>query len=99
MKVLADDEVIRLMQAAFKLYFKPTDEEIVKLSKQLDPTNGSLWLGALKGLKKGQCIVVGDRVKEDGVFGSVKPTITNITSFKERRKDGPTSKCELSSDV
>ncbi|WP_373265497.1 ATP-binding protein [Hungatella hathewayi] len=99
LKVLADDEVIRLMQAAFKLYFKPTDEEIVKLSKQLDPTNGSLWLGALKGLKKGQCIVIGDRVKEDGVFGSVKPTITNITSFKERRKDGPTSKCELSSDV
>lgn len=88
LKVLADDEVIRLMQAAFKLYFKPTDEEIVKLSKQLDPTNGSLWLGALKGLKKGQCIVVGDRQKEDGVFGSVKPTITNITSFKERCKNG-----------
>ena len=88
LKVLADDEVVRLLQAAFKLYFKPTDEEIVKLSKQLDPTNGSLWLGALKGLKKGQCIVVGDRKKEDGVFGSVKPTITNITSFKERCKNG-----------
>lgn len=88
LKVLADDEVVRLMQAAFKLYFKPTDEEIMKLSKQLDPTNGSLWLGALKGLKKGQCIVVGDRKKEDGVFGSVKPTITNITSFKERYKNG-----------
>ena len=26
LKVLADDEVVRLMQAAFKLYFKPTDE-------------------------------------------------------------------------
>lgn len=88
LKVFADDEVVRLMQAAFKLYFKPTDEEIMKLSKQLDPTNGSLWLGALKGLKKGQCIVVGDRKKEDGVFGSVKPTITNITSFKERYKNG-----------
>ncbi len=84
LKVLADDEVVRLMQAAFKLYFKPTDEEITKMSKQLDPTNTSLWIGALKVLKKGQCIVVGDRRKEDGTFGGTKPTITKITSFKER---------------
>lgn len=84
LKVLADDEVVRLMQAAFKLYFKPTDEEITKMSKQLDPTNPSLWIGALKALKKGQCIVVGDRKKDDGTFGSTKPTVTNITSFKDR---------------
>lgn len=84
LKVLADDEVVRLMQAAFKLYFKPTDEEITKISKQLDPTNSRLWIGALKALKKGQCIVVGDRKKDDGTFGGTKPTVTNITSFKER---------------
>ncbi len=84
LKVLADDEVVRLMQAAFKLYFKPTDEEITKMSKQLDPTNSSLWIGALKALKKGQCIVVGDRRKDDGTFGGTKLTVTNITSFKER---------------
>lgn len=84
LKVLADDEVVRLMQAAFKLYFKPTDEEITKMSKQLDPTNPRLWIGALKTLKKGQCIVVGDRKKDDGTFGATKPVITNITSFKER---------------
>lgn len=84
LKVLADDEVVRLMQAAFKLYFKPTDEEIIKMSKQLDPTNSSLWLGALKALKKGQCIVVGDRKKDDGTFGGTKPTVTSITSFKDR---------------
>ncbi len=84
LKVLADDEVVRLMQAAFKLYFKPTDEEITKMSKQLDPTNPSLWIGALKALKKGQCIVVGDRKKDDGTFGSTKPTVANITSFKDR---------------
>ena len=84
LKVLADDEVVRLMQAAFKLYFKPTDEEITKMSKQLDPSNSSLWIGALKALKKGQCIVVGDRIKDDGTFGGTKPTVTNVTSFKER---------------
>jgi hypothetical protein len=27
---------------------------------------------------------VGDRKKEDGTFGGTKPTITNITSFKDR---------------
>ena len=84
LKVLADDEVVRLMQAAFKLYFKPTDEEILKISKQLDPTNASLWLGALKALKKGQCIVAGDRQRDDGTFGSMQPVVTDIISFKNR---------------
>lgn len=84
LKVLADDEVVRLLQAAFKLYFKPTDDEVVKMAKQLDPTDGSTWLNALKGLKKGQCIVVGERMRRDGKFGQVKPTITNVTSFDER---------------
>lgn len=33
LKVLKDDEVVRLLQSAFKLYFKPTDDEMVKISK------------------------------------------------------------------
>lgn len=84
LKVLADDEVVRLLQSANKLYFKPTDDEIVKMAKQLDPSDGNLWLSALKNLKKGQCIVVGDRVGANGKFGATKPTITTVTSFEER---------------
>lgn len=84
LKVLSDDEVVRLLQAPFKLYFKPTDDEITKMAKQLDPANGNTWLTPLKNLKKGQCIVVGDRVRPDGTFGQVKSTITNVTSFNER---------------
>ncbi len=84
-KILADDEVVRLLQAANKLYFKPTDDEIIKMSKQLDPTDGSLWLNSLKNLKKGQCIVVGDRMGANGRFGVTKPTITTVTSFEERK--------------
>lgn len=84
LKVLDDEEVTRLMQSAFKLYFKPTDDEIVKMAKQLDPTDGSSWLSALKGLKKGQCIVVGERLRKDGKFGITKPTITKVSSFEER---------------
>ncbi len=84
LKILSDEEVIRLLQAPFKLYFKPTDEEIPKMSKQLDPSNGNVWLTPLKNLKKGQCIVVGDRIRPDGTFGQVKSTITNVTAFNER---------------
>ena len=47
-------------------------KKITKISKQLDPTNSRLWIGALKALKKGQCIVVGDRKKDDGTFGGNK---------------------------
>jgi hypothetical protein len=83
-KVLSDDEVVRLLQAAFKLYFKPTDDEITRISKQLDPSNANNWLSALKSLKKGQCIVVGDRIKQDGKFGMVKPTVTSVVAFDER---------------
>lgn len=85
LKVLADDEVVRLLQAANKLYFKPTDEEIIKMAKQLDPSDGNMWLGALKNLKKGQCIVVGDRVGANGKFGATKPTLTKVTPFEERK--------------
>ena len=84
LKVLADDEVVRLMQAASKLYFKPTDEEIVRMAKQIDPSDGNTWISPLKNLKKGQCIVVGDRIGTNGKFGATKPTVTSVTAFEER---------------
>ena len=84
LKVLSDDEVVRLMQAAYKLYFKPTDDEIPKISKQIDPTDGSAWLSSIKNLNKGQCICVGDRIRPDGSFGSVKPCVVAVESFDGR---------------
>lgn len=84
LKLLSDDEVVRLMQSACKLYFKPTDEEIVQMAKQLNPSNVNEWRTPLSNLKKGYCIVVGDRVRSDGKFGNTKPTITSVTSFEER---------------
>lgn len=86
LKVLADDEIVRLMQAAFKLNFKPTEQEVMKIAKQLDAVNGNNWIGALQGLEKGQCIIAGDRIRPDGTFGSTKPTITRISSFEDRQK-------------
>ena len=43
LKILSEDEVIRLMQSAFKMYFKPTDEEIIAMAKQLNPTDVNEW--------------------------------------------------------
>lgn len=84
LQVLNDDEVTRLLQSAFKLYFKPTDSEITKMAKQLDPQDSSKWIGSLKSLNKGQCIVVGDRCNAIGKFSSTRPTVTNVTPLNER---------------
>ena len=84
LKVLKDDEVVRLLQAAFKLYFKPTDEEMVKIAKQLDATGETNWLPAIQKLRKGQCIVVGDKMKANGTVGPAAPAVTTISSFADR---------------
>ena len=85
LKVLSDDEIIRLMQSAYKLYFKPTDDEIVAMAKQLNSTDHNEWKMPLTNLKKGQCIVVGSRIQSDGKFGIGRPTITSVTPFEERK--------------
>ena len=85
LKVLDSDEIVRLQQSAFKLYFKPTDEEIPTVAKSIDPSGGaSSWTNTLKGLRKGQAITVGDRNRPDGVFGHMHPTVVGIASFEER---------------
>lgn len=84
LKVLNDDEVTRLLQSAFKLYFKPTDTEIIPMAKQLNPNDANEWKAPLSGLKKGECIVVGDRIQKDGSFRTVRPVLTQVTSFEER---------------
>lgn len=84
LKVLKDDEVVRLLQAAFKLYFKPTDDEFAKIAKQLDATGDYNWLPEIQKLKKGQCIVVGDKMKANGTVGPAAPVVTSIISFEDR---------------
>ena len=87
LKSLSDEEVVNLHQAPFSLYFKPTDDEIIKMAKQIDPSNAgssNRLVKELQNLNKGQCIVAGDRLKSDGTFGSVRPTVTSIAPFRER---------------
>lgn len=82
--VLKNDEIVRLMQSAFKLYFKPTDNEMIKMAKQLDVTGETDWLPVVQKLKKGQCISVGDKMKPNGNVGPAAPVLTSITSFEGR---------------
>ena len=86
LKVLKDEEVVRLSQSAYKLFFKPTDDEILKISKQLDPTGEYNWTSQVKNLKKGQCIVSGDRLRADGSFGGKLPTVVSVASLESRMK-------------
>ena len=65
--ILKSDEIVRLLQASFKLYFKPTTNEIVKIAKQLDVTGEVDWVPEVQKLKKGQCVVVGDKMKPNGI--------------------------------
>ena len=85
LKVLSDDEITWLMHAAFMLYFKPTPDEIISMAKQLNPTDANYWRQPLTSLKKGECIVVGDRIQNNGEFKPGKPTVTKVTSFEERK--------------
>ncbi len=82
--VLKSDEVVRLLQASFKLYFKPTDNEMVKIAKQLDVTGEVDWLPEVQKLQKGQCIAVGDKMKANGTVGPAAPVVTSVTSFDGR---------------
>ena len=72
------------MQAAFKLNFKPTAAEVTTMAKQLNPTDANEWKNPLINLKKGECIVVGDRIQRDGKFKPGKPAIVKVTSFENR---------------
>ena len=85
LKVLKDDEVVRLLQAAFKLYFKPTEDELFRITKQLDAVApGKDWLSIIQQLQKGQCIAVGDKMKPNGMVGPSSPVVTRILPFIER---------------
>lgn len=79
---LDDAEINRLQQAAFRVYFKPADNDLAVTAKQLGSTSN--WTDSLRGLQKGQCIVAGEREKLNGDFGPMNPTVTKIASFKER---------------
>ncbi len=85
LNILESEEITRLMQSALKIYFKPTEDEMIKISKQIDSMHSNDYLSLLKQLKKGQCIVIGDKKRSDGSLYPSKPIITDITALKNRK--------------
>lgn len=83
---LDSGEISNLQQAAERVYFKPSGEEMSYVASQIadDKAEVGDWYNALKAMQKGQCIVQGDRVKPNGQFGAVRPTLVHVTSIGER---------------
>lgn len=84
---LDSGEISNLQQAAERLYFKPTGEEMSYISDQIadNKAEAAEWLNVIKGIQKGQCVVQGDRIKPNGQFGAVKPTLISVSSFADRQ--------------
>lgn len=83
---LDSGEISNLQQAAERLYFKPTGEEMSYIADQIAANKAETaeWLNIIKGIQKGQCIVQGDRIKPNGHFGASKPSLIGVSSFAER---------------
>ena len=83
---LDSGEISNLQQAAERLYFKPTGEEMSYIAEQIADSKSEVadWLNIIKGIQKGQCIVQGDRIRSNGQYGAVKPTLVSVSSFSER---------------
>lgn len=84
LSTLGSDEVSRLQNSSLKMYFKPIETDIKDMSRYIDSTNPNDYIDRLSNLKKGECIVVGDRIQKDGKFGKGRPTVTKVVSFDER---------------
>ena len=83
---LDSGEISNLQQAAERLYFKPSGEEMQYIANQIADEKSDVadWLNTLKNMQKGQCIVQGDRIKKTGQFGAAKATLVNVTTLEER---------------
>ena len=84
---LDSGEISNLQQAAERIYFKPSGEEMSYVASQIadDKSEVSDWYNTLKAMVKGQCIVQGDRIKPNGQFGAVRPSLVNVTSIGARQ--------------
>ena len=49
-----------LSQTATRLYFRPTDNEVKKIAKNISADSAAEWVKRLKNLKVGESVAVGD---------------------------------------
>lgn len=79
-------ELARMQNASQKIYFAPPEQELSTISSSLanEYYDRRYWDNMLGNLKKGQCIVHGPHLKEDGSLSPTQAVIVNISPLKER---------------
>lgn len=83
---MAKDEIRRLQNAGQKVYFSPPESEINDMASFLstDVSERKDWANKLSKIGKGQCIVSGPMLKENGELQYGRPAIIDVTPLKER---------------
>jgi DNA phosphorothioation-dependent restriction protein DptH len=83
---LTADELARLQNASQKVYFSPPEQELTNIAASLSKDNQEKkqWENILASLKKGQCIVHGPILKENGELSNPTVSVVNITPLSER---------------
>ncbi|MFX3673484.1 MAG: ATP-binding protein [Paenisporosarcina sp.] len=83
---LAKDEIRRMQNASQKIYFSPPESEINDMASFLstDSSERKEWANKLSKIGKGQCVVSGPMLRENGELQYVKPSIIDVTPLRER---------------
>lgn len=83
---LSADELARLQNASQKIYFSPPEQEISTIASSLanDATEKKKWEQRLSSLKKGQCIVHGPVLQENGELSKPTVTVVDISPLPDR---------------
>lgn len=83
---LGADELARLQNSSEKVFFAPPEQEISNIATTLgdEQMDKKGWEKKLLSLKKGQCIVQGPILKENGELSQSVVNIVNISPLKTR---------------
>ena len=80
------DELARLQNSSQKVYFSPPEQELSNIASSLtkDSQEKKHWEYKLSSLKKGQCIVHGPVLQDNGELSNPTVTVVNIIPLSER---------------
>jgi DNA phosphorothioation-dependent restriction protein DptH len=80
------DELARLQNSSEKIYFSPPEQELSNIAASLskDPQDKKYWENKLATLRKGQCIVHGPIITEQGTLSTPTITVVDISPLSER---------------
>ncbi|MCZ8538303.1 DNA phosphorothioation-dependent restriction protein DptH [Paenisporosarcina quisquiliarum] len=80
------DELARLQNSSQKVYFSPPEQELSNIASSLtkDAQEKKHWENKLSSLRKGQCIVHGPILQDNGELSNPTVTVVNIIPLSER---------------